>query len=131
MRSVKSILVAAGNMKRNFMQEDESKLIIRAICDCTLPKFTSEDIPLFNSILKDLFPGQDRMQFDYGFLQAGVKKVVEENHLKLHEDFELKIIQLYETIRVRHGLMLVGETFSGKSSVLKSLKSGWELGDRV
>jgi dynein heavy chain len=27
--------------------------------------------------------------------------------------------------------MLVGETFSGKSSVLKSLKEGWELGDRI
>jgi len=30
----------------------------------------------------------------------------------------MKVIQLYETVNVRHGLMLVGGTISGKTSVL-------------
>lgn len=41
--------------------------------------------------------------------------------------FEHKIIQLYETIRVRHGLMLVGDTLSGKTSVMNILRKGWQL----
>ena len=32
-----------------------------------------------------------------------------------------KCIQLFDTINVRHGLMLVGQAFSGKSSVLEGL----------
>ncbi len=33
------------------------------------------------------------------------------------------MLDLYETIQVRHGLMLVGETWSGKSSILHILSS--------
>ena len=65
MRSVKAILVAAGSLKRQFPDIQEGKLVIRAICDCTIPKFTSEDIELFTNILKDLFPNETTMDFDY------------------------------------------------------------------
>ena len=36
--------------------------------------------------------------------------------------FLQKCIQLYDTIKVRHGLMIVGTAFSGKSSVLEILR---------
>lgn len=35
----------------------------------------------------------------------------------------MKVIQLYEMIVVRHGLMLVGLPFGGKSSALKVLSA--------
>jgi dynein heavy chain len=35
--------------------------------------------------------------------------------------FNLKIIQLYDTIQVRHGLMIVGPTGGGKTSNYKVL----------
>jgi dynein heavy chain len=131
MRSVKTILVAAGNLKRQYPEESEKALIIQAICDCTFPKFTSEDIPLFNNILDDLFPKEKRMDLDYGNIQLGIEKASKLNNVILEENFRAKIIQLYETIRVRHGLMVVGEPFSGKSSIIKTLKLGWELSDRI
>ena len=34
------------------------------------------------------------------------------------------MIQLYDTIQVRHGLMLVGPTGGGKTSVYKTLEAG-------
>jgi dynein heavy chain len=56
MRAVKAIIVAAGTLKRNFPDTEESLLTLRAISDCNLPKFTSKDVPLFHAILSDLFP---------------------------------------------------------------------------
>ena len=38
-----------------------------------------------------------------------------------------KCIQLYETIMVRHGLMVVGDPYAGKSSVIKCLKQAMSL----
>ena len=49
-RNIKSILVAAGALKRQFPDTNENELAYRAINDCNLSKFTSEDIPLFKGI---------------------------------------------------------------------------------
>lgn len=43
-------------------------------------------------------------------------------HLAIKLNFPLKVIQLYEMIVVRHGLMLVGPTGGGKSSNLHVLE---------
>lgn len=46
----------------------------------------------------------------------------EKKYLNIHY-LQNKIIQLYEMIRVRHGLMVVGMPFSGKTAALTTLQS--------
>ena len=43
------------------------------------------------------------------------------------KEFIDKCIQLYETITVRHGLMVVGKAFSGKSRVIKTLQNSMSI----
>ena len=56
MRTVKSIILAAGNLKREYPERFEEELTLQAIWACNMPKFTTEDVPLFSALVRDMFP---------------------------------------------------------------------------
>ncbi|DBB17907.1 TPA: hypothetical protein ACH3X3_002922 [Trebouxia sp. C0006] len=121
MRAVVSVLRAAGNLKRAFPDSGEDVLMLRAINDVNLPKFLDQDVPLFNGILSDLFPGVDLPSVDYDNLRAAIQNNCAKQGLQPLEAFIGKIIQLYEMIVVRHGLMLVGQSYGMKTASHKVL----------
>lgn len=53
-------------------------MLIRAMRDSNVPKFLEHDLPLFEGIVDDLFPGVDVPFIDYGILQVSI-----ENQLRL------------------------------------------------
>ncbi len=67
MRAVKSVLVQAGMLKRHpaNLEKKEDEVLIRAMCDANVPKFLSNDIPLFYAIFQDLFPKVVIQETDY------------------------------------------------------------------
>ena len=121
MRAVISVLRAAGEIKQKFPEEKEDILMLRSLKDVNEPKFLQQDIPLFNNILSDLFPGVELPAQDYELMDRALCDTAEELNLQTTEVFMTKIHQLYEMILVRHGLMIVGFSYGAKTSMLKML----------
>lgn len=121
MRAVKSVLVMAGALKRAAPDQQENITLISALRDSNLPKFLADDAVLFKGILGDLFPGIELPTSDYGALETAIVSCMKGRNLQAIPPLILKTIQLFETMCVRWGVMLVGPTGSGKSAVLHTL----------
>ena len=121
MRAVMAVLRAAGNLKQALKDSPEDVLMLRAIRDVNVPKFLSHDLPLFEGIAKDLFPTTILPTPDYVNMLTGLQAGCEDANLQPTAYFLQKIIELYEMIVVRHGLMVVGLSYGGKTCSYRTL----------
>lgn len=125
LRNILSVLRAAGKIKRDNLQDSEAKLLYQTLRDMNLSKLVAQDVPLFLSLLTDLFPTtQSPAKGTYPDLDVALSKAIEDTMLVHHQGWVNKVIQLYETQLVRHGIMLVGPSGGGKSRIFEILQQG-------
>ena len=122
MRAVKSVLVMAGSLKRENPDISEDVTLIRALRDSNLPKFLYDDVPLFQGLISDLFPGVVIPEVEYGMLQTAIERQLSLAGLQPVPAYVAKVIQLFDTMLVRHGVMVVGSTLTGKTMCLQGLQ---------
>ena len=122
MRAVKSVLIMAGIIKRKEPTLSEEVILICAMKDSNIPKFLKDDIPLFESIVQDLFPNVELPSQNYDELEKEIDISYNALNLQKVPNLTNKLIQLYKTIEVRFGIMIVGATASGKTTCITVLQ---------
>ncbi|XP_071996145.1 dynein axonemal heavy chain 14 isoform X2 [Engystomops pustulosus] len=131
MRAIKTVLVVAGQKKQDvesrekiasLSPESETLIIITALKEANLPKFLAEDVILFENIMADLFPGVRLQKANTEHLEKAVSAAVSELSLQPWESQTEKVVQFYHQIVARHGVMLVGPTGGGKTTVRRILE---------
>ncbi|KAG0078658.1 hypothetical protein BGZ90_004687, partial [Linnemannia elongata] len=151
LRALKSVLVSAGNMKRDRLQElrsnnpenikaeferisesvPEQEILIQSIRETVVPKLVAEDIGILMGLLKDVFPGVDYVPVSLQPLRAAIKDICTKRRLVVGDLWLEKILQLYQIQRIHHGLMMVGPSGSGKSNAWQVLLSALEVVEGV
>ncbi|XP_029806677.1 cytoplasmic dynein 1 heavy chain 1 [Suricata suricatta] len=153
LRALKSVLVSAGNVKRERIQKikrekeergeavdegeiaenlPEQEILIQSVCETMVPKLVAEDIPLLFSLLSDVFPGVQYHRGEMTALREELKKVCQEMYLTYGDGEEVggmwveKVLQLYQITQINHGLMMVGPSGSGKSTAWRVLLKALE-----
>jgi dynein heavy chain, axonemal len=121
MRAVKSVLLASAALRKNNTKMSEDKIVLRAIIDVNLPKFLQQDVQLFEGIYKDLFPGVDVPEPSRDDMKRHLEQKIKDKRLQGSTWFVEKVMQIYEMLLVRHGLMIVGDSMGGKTTAYKLL----------
>ena len=120
LRNILAVLRTAGKSKRDNLDAAEDLLLMRTLRDMNLSKFVAEDVPLFLSLISDLFPGIKAEKVDWPFLQGPLKETTNALGLQQHGPWLNKIIELWEMCLVRHSLMLAPSGV-GKTRILEVL----------
>ncbi|XP_053425882.1 dynein axonemal heavy chain 2 isoform X8 [Nycticebus coucang] len=123
LRALTSLLRYAGKKRRLQPDLTDEEVLLLSMRDMNIAKLTSVDVPLFNAIVQDLFPGIELPIIDYGKLRETVEQEIRNMGLQSTQFTLTKVFQLYETKNSRHSTMIVGGTGSGKTTSWRILQS--------
>ncbi len=129
LRSLKSAIVIAGALRNNFSsargdisrknsnETDEYRAVVMSLHETLKPRLLPQDVHEYNAYIHNLFPSVSTSDFHLPEkLEDVIRSICKERNLQVSSSFLERIGQLYNLLRHRPGVMLVGNAGCGKSS---------------
>ena len=133
LRALKTVLGIAGKLLRDERAEGsavdqsmEAQIVIRATRVTTLPKLTFADGARFADLLNDVYPGVEVTDVSDAELEAAIREVLLEKHYQDVPSQVEKVLQLHVACSQRIGIIIVGPSGSGKSSLWHILEGAYK-----
>ena len=131
LRALKSVLVSSGGLKRSALtlsrnpkqaeMDLEPQIVVQSIRETIAPKLIRDDIGVLMQIQSESFPGIEYVSASLEQLRDAICAEAGERHFVVNDSWMTKIIQLYQIQAIHHGVMMVGDSGSGKSAIWKVL----------
>ena len=131
LRALKSVLISSGSLKRSRKlqkadseqseQEIEPQIIVQSIRETIAPKLIRDDVETMIGVEQEAFPGVHYIPADLNVLESAIRTEAAERKLVINTAWMSKILQLYQIQCIHHGVMMVGDSGSGKSAIWKTL----------
>lgn len=83
LRSMVALLRYAGKKRRQIANILEDEVVYLAMRDMNIARLTADDLPLFNGIISDIFPGTLIPNVDYLDMNFAITDFMEENNLQV------------------------------------------------
>ncbi|KAI0984717.1 hypothetical protein GJ496_002628 [Pomphorhynchus laevis] len=132
LRSLKNVLLMAGDIRRNIEEDvkdlDEIKILVQSIMQSFSPRLISEDLVLFKNLVQNIFPNVSPFTANLDSLYQCLIEVCDSQNLLTSKTNDLfgkiwldKVLQLHEIIKLNHGIMMIGNSGTGKTLAWRSL----------
>lgn len=139
LRALKNVLATSGNLKRANLDGDikadlenwEASIILQCLRETVAPKLIAEDARLMLGIEKSLFPGIEYNTFQSDELENSIRNHAARDGYVVSDEWLTKVLQLYQFQKIHHGIMLVGSSGFGKSSVYRTLLKAMQDVEKV
>ena len=109
----------------------ESEIVVQALRLNTLSKLTFSDSTRFDALIRDVFLDVAFNNEGYEDLKKAIRDSYEELELKINENQIRKVVELYEQLQQRMGVVIVGPSGSGKTTLFTILKHALSKMGRV
>ncbi|KAK1752146.1 dynein heavy chain, cytoplasmic [Echria macrotheca] len=131
LRALKSVLVSSGGLKRARLTHTggdlgaeevvEPEIIVQSIRETIAPKLIKSDVEIMMDIEEVCFPGVKYVPANLAQLEEAIRRLADERQLVVNDIWMTKILQLYQIQKIHHGVMMVGNSGSGKSAAWRLL----------
>ncbi|OAA61317.1 dynein heavy chain, cytosolic (DYHC) [Cordyceps fumosorosea ARSEF 2679] len=129
LRALKSVLVSSGGLKRARITDSqlgteevvEPEIIVQSVRETIAPKLIKSDVDIMTKIEGECFPGVEYVPANLHALEEAIRAIAAERHLVVTDIWMTKVLQLYQIQNIHHGVMMVGNSGSGKSAAWRLL----------
>lgn len=118
---MKMVLRVSANRFLLEPNETEENLVYQSLHDIIVPGIDPKDLPLFNSIIDDLFPNASPHNSNYEWLHNTFEQSCTGSAYEPVDLVYKKLCEVYEMSVYRKGIALIGNPYTAKSFVLKTL----------